>query len=87
MPASKWWDNIVNTCSNNMVFFNSKHHLGEWLGRSPGTTGEMLTVEKTVELSRPTYTGKMELDFARPPKEELMRRWADIGLKGDFWKL
>ena len=87
MPASKWWDNIVNTCSNNMVFFSSKQHLGEWLAGNHSITGQTLSIEKTVELSRPTYTGKMELDFARPPKEELVQRWAAIGLKGDFWKL
>src|SRR5437879_369366 len=72
MPASKWWDNIVNTCSNNMVFFSSKQHLGEWLAGNHSITGQTLSIEKTVELSRPTYTGKMELDFARPPKEELV---------------
>jgi len=87
MPASKWWDNIVNTCSNNMVFFSSKQHLAEWQARNPATTGEALSIEKTVELSRPTYATRMELDFSRPPKEELMQRWASIGLKGDFWKL
>ncbi len=87
VPAAKWWDSIVNTCSNNMVFFSSQRHLDEWLSRNPGLKGETLTVEKTAELSRPTYTGKMELDFERPPKDELMKRWAAIGLTGDFWKL
>ena len=53
----------------------------------PRLKGQTLTVEKTVELSRPTYAGKMELDFERPPKDELMKRWAAIGLTGDFWKL
>lgn len=87
LPAAKWWDNIVNTCSNNMVFFGSEQHLREWLASYPSLTGEALTVEKTVELSRPTYAGKMELDFSRPQKDELMRRWAAIGLSGDFWRL
>jgi hypothetical protein len=87
MPAAKWWDSIVNTCSNNMVFFSSQGHLDDWLYANPGPQGESLIVEKTVELSRPTYTGKMETNFERPPKDELMKRWAAIGLHGDFWKL
>ena len=87
VPAAKWWNNIVNTCSNNMVFFSSKDHLDEWLKANPDLSGESLTVEKAVELSRPTYTGKMELDFERPSKDELMKRWAGIGFSGDFWKL
>lgn len=87
MPAAKWWDSIVNTCSNNMVFFSSQQHLNEWLDKDPSMKGESLTVDKTVELSKPTYTGKMELDFERPPKDELMKRWAAAGLTGDFWRL
>ena len=31
LPASKWWENIVLTCSNNMVFFSSKNNLAEWM--------------------------------------------------------
>src|SRR5229473_1554651 len=31
LPASKWWENILLTCSNNMVFFSSKNHLAEWI--------------------------------------------------------
>jgi hypothetical protein len=87
VPAVKWWDSIVNTCSNNMVFFSSRKHLQEWLEKNPGVRGEALTIEQTVELSVPTYRDKMKLDFARPPKDELMRRWAAIGLTRDFWKL
>jgi len=87
VPAAKWWESIVNTCSNNMVFFSSQQHLNEWLRKHPDLNGEALTVDKTVELSRPTYSGKIELDFTRPTKEDLMKMWAKIGLTGDFWKL
>src|SRR5881397_2101933 len=43
LPASKWWENIVLTCSNNMVFFGSKEHLAEWTHSNSQTRGEALT--------------------------------------------
>ena len=30
LPAAQWWNDIVNTCSNHMVFFRSASHLDEW---------------------------------------------------------
>ena len=27
LPASQWWNDIVSTCSNHMVFFSSESHL------------------------------------------------------------
>lgn len=87
VPAAKWFDNLVNTCSNNMVFHSSKEHLNQWLARNPGLSGEQLTIAKTIELSAGTYKGRMNLDYARPPRDQLMKYWDSIGLHGDFWKL
>jgi len=86
LPAARWWDDITNTCSNNMVFFSSPRHLAEW--RGGGTDeGAALTLEKTIKLSLPLYTRKMQLDYERPGKEELMAWFRSIGLAGEFWKL
>src|SRR5438445_2566439 len=71
MPASKWWDNIVNTCSNNMVFFSSKHHLEEWLAGNHSIKGQTLSIGKPVELSKPPKRGRRELDFGRPRRTVL----------------
>src|SRR6266852_4354034 len=51
LPASKWWENILLTCSNNMVFFSSKDHLAEWIKSGGSTGGEALTIEQTLGLS------------------------------------
>ena len=55
LPASKWWDNIVLTCSNNMVFFSSKNHLDEWIKSGAAIGGEALTINQTLRLSIPIY--------------------------------
>ena len=87
VPAAKWWNNIVNTCSNNMIFLSSRDHLDEWLGANPGLIGEALTIEKTLEVSMPLYKDKMKLEYRRPAKDELAGYLDSIGLRGDFWKL
>ena len=87
VPAAKWWENVVNTCSNNMIFFSSKRHLEEWQGKNKMLTGATLSLNQTIELSIPLYQDKMKLDYARPSKEELTSYMNSMGLTGDFWKL
>ncbi len=87
LPAAKWWDDIVNTCSNHMTFFQSQTHLDQWLKANPGGRGEAVTVEQIIKLSIPIYGDKMELDYERPSKDELNAHFKSLGLEGDFWKL
>jgi hypothetical protein len=87
LPASKWWENILLTCSNNMVFFSSKDHLDEWKRRGSVTGGEALTIEQTLRLSVPIYKDKMSLDYARPSREQTIAHFQSLGLTSDFWKI
>jgi len=87
LPASKWWENIVLTCSNNMVFFSSKNHLAEWMKSGNVTGGEALTIEQTLRLSLPIYKTKMSLDYARPSREQTIAHFQSLGLTSDFWKI
>ena len=87
LPASKWWENIVLTCSNNMVFFSSKDHLAEWMGTGSFTRGEALTIDQTLRLSLPIYKEKMSLHYARPSREQTIAHFQSLGLTGDFWKI
>jgi len=87
LPASQWWRDIVNTCSNNMVFFSSKAHLKEWKEKNGVEGGAALTVEQMIRLSLPLYKTKMRLDYSRPPKEQLQAYFGSLGLTGDFWRL
>ena len=87
LPASKWWENIVLTCSNNMVFFSSKAHLAEWMRTGSVTGGEALTIDQTLRLSVPIYKEKMSLDYTRPSRDQTIAHFQSIGLIGDFWKI
>src|SRR6267143_6779781 len=87
LPASRWWENILLTCSNNMVFFSSKNHLAEWMKSVNVTGGEALTIEQTLRLSLPIYKTKMSLDYARPSREQTIAHFLSLGLTSDFWKI
>src|SRR5690348_13343262 len=87
LPASKWWENILLTCSNNMVFFSSKKHLAEWTQSGSQVGGEALTIEQTLKLSVPIYKTKMSLDYARPSRDQTIAHFQSLGLTGDFWKI
>ena len=87
VPVSKWYENLINTCSNNMVYFSSKTHLDQWLTSHPTLHGEALTVSKMIEVCRPLSRGRMNLDYAKPAGDQLTKYWNSIGLHGDFWKM
>ena len=87
LPASKWWENIVLTCSNNMVFLSSKDHLADWIRSGAASGGEALTIEQTLKLSVPIYKTKMSLDYARPSREQTIAHFQSLGLTSDFWKI
>ena len=87
LPASKWWENIQLTCSNNMVFFSSNDHLAEWTKSNVGAAGEALTIDQTLQLSVPTYKTKMNIDYTRPSGEQTIAHLQSLGLTSDFWKI
>lgn len=87
IPAAKWWDDVIISCSNTMLFFSSKEHLVEWQQVMQDHSGEALTLEQTLRISVPLYKEKMSIDYARPVKADLSAYFESIGLHGDFWKL
>jgi len=87
VPAHKWWEDIVSSCSNAMFFFSSKDHLQGWLTDNPEVVGQAITVEQTLKISAPIYGGRMEVDYERPSREVIEAQFESAGLRGDFWKL
>lgn len=86
VPVSRWYDNLINTCSNNMVYFASKQHMDMWLGDHPSLCGEALSVGQMAKVCEPLSKGRMNLSYERPPKEQLVAYWESLGLKADFWR-
>ena len=87
VPVASWYDNLINTCSNNMVYFGSKEHRDRWLESHPGLVGETLTVEKMAEACEPLSKDRMKLNYIRPSPKELMAYWSSIGLTSGYWRI
>jgi len=84
MPVARWYENLINTCSNNMVYFSSRDHMESWLENAP-LNGEALTVEKMADVCKPLAEGRLDLDWQRPTRDELMAYWDSVGLTSPFW--
>lgn len=87
VPASKWWEDIVSTCSNNMSFFSSREHWREWAHAEREELGELITVEQALMISDPLYRERVTYEYARPSREVIMERFQSAGLRSGFWKL
>jgi len=87
LPAAQWWDDILNTCSNHMVFFRGTSHIDDWRSENPASLDAALTIEQTHALSVPLYRDRLKLEYVRPSKDELVAHFASLGLTGPFWNL
>jgi Alkylmercury lyase len=85
-PVAKWYDNLVATCSNTMVFFESRAHLKEWQQVHPEPNGVALAIDKMIEVITPISKGRTTKEYQMPSKDELMAHWDLIGLRGTFWE-
>jgi Alkylmercury lyase len=85
-PVSRWYDDLVVTCSNTMVFFQSQGHLTSWKPTHPAAKGGVaLDVPTVLQVVRPVSTGRAEPDYEMPSRQQLMAHWASLGLDGSFW--
>ena len=87
LRPTQWWENIVTTCSNTMVFFASTEHRDESDLCAPPDQAASLTPDEVHALSGPIYGRKFELDYARPTRDELLDHFAKLGLTGDYWRI
>jgi hypothetical protein len=87
LRPTEWWEDIVTTCSNTMVFFASAEHRDASDLCAPPDQSASLTPDQVHALSGPIYARKFELDYARPSREELLDHFATMGLTGDYWRI
>ncbi|MCI4347002.1 MAG: alkylmercury lyase family protein [Thermoplasmata archaeon] len=84
-PVSRWYDNLVMTCSNTMVFFAGPDHLTGWQNGGASFEGARLTVDQMIQVVTPISRGRATLEYEMPSKIQLMSHWKSIGLDGPFW--
>lgn len=87
LRPTEWWDDIVTTCSNTMVFFASPEHRDASDLAAPADAAASMTPDQVHALSGPIYARKFAIDYARPSRDTLLEHFARIGFTGPYWQL
>lgn len=87
LRPTQWWEDIITTCSNTMVFFCSQEHRDASNLASSPADGASLTPQQVHELGVPLYSKKLAIDYVRPGRDELMAHFAALGLTSPYWQI
>jgi hypothetical protein len=87
LKPTQWWEDIILTCSNTMVFFCSAEHRDASGLATEEQPGASLTPDETHTLGVPLYKDRLRIDYARPGRDELKAHFASLGLTGPFWQI
>ena len=79
VPAARWWDDVVWTCSNIRLACDARH-----VGEGGGAVVDLATMWR---LGSVWYGDRLRDDFRRRSPEEANAVFADLGLTGGFWTL
>ncbi|MEP7378530.1 MAG: organomercurial lyase [Chloroflexota bacterium] len=88
LRPTQWWEDIILSCSNTMVFFCSADHRdASGLVRETEQPGASLTPDQTHAVGVPLYADRMKVDYVRPGREALNAHFATLGLTGPYWQI
>lgn len=86
IPACKFWDNVVYTCSM-MLIFENETEIDEWCQQHHKPKGEVLPIEQVWSLAQIWYGNYLDKDFKCKTKEIAENMFRQVGLTSDFWLL
>ena len=84
VPASRWWDDIVYTCTT-MNLFRSEAHVDGWHGSRQ--RGKTTTVSKLAELAEVWWHDRLDPEWQPHSREQNQAILDRLGLVGVFWQL
>jgi alkylmercury lyase-like protein len=87
LRPTEWWEDIITTCSNTMVFFCSAEHRDASGLKAPADQAASLTPQQTHELGVPLYKDRLKLEYVRPGRDELNAHFESLGLTGPYWRI
>jgi hypothetical protein len=87
LRPTEWWEDIITTCSNTMVFFCSEDHRDASGLSAAADRAASLTPQQTYELSIPLYDRRLEIDYVRPSRDQLNAHFASLGLTEPYWRI
>jgi hypothetical protein len=86
LKPTQWWEDIILTCSNTMVFFCSAEHR-DASGLLEPEPGASLTPDEAHALGVPLYADRLKIDYQRPGRDQLNAHFAALGLTGPYWQI
>lgn len=85
VPVLHQWDDVVATCSRQLLFCRPAH-VDEWCARTGTGKGEVLDLRTLWTLATRWYHGRMTREYRRRTPAEAGVFFAGIGLTGEFWR-
>jgi hypothetical protein len=86
IPARRFWNNVVYTCSMMLVFRNETE-IDKWCRQHNKPKGEVLPIEQVWSLAKIWYGNYLDTNFKRKTKEIAEDMFRQVGLSTDFWRL
>jgi len=87
LRPSQWWEDIITTCSNTMVFFCSPEHRDVSNLCAPAEQAASITPDQAHRLGVPLYRHRLKIDYQRPGRDDLNAHFASLGLTGPYWQI
>jgi alkylmercury lyase-like protein len=86
IPAAKWWDDIVLTCST-MLLFLSDGHVDAWCRSMGMDRGAIFTPSQMWFVAKAWYRNRLGPEWHRFTVQEAQDLFGEAGLTGPFWLL
>jgi hypothetical protein len=86
VPAARWWDDVVRTCST-IRLASSAGHVEDWAASGGGRVGAMVDLVTMWRLGKVWYGDRLHDDHRRRNTEEATAVFAELGLTGPFWRM
>ena len=85
-PAHRIWPDAAHACDNQLIFC-SETHVEEWLERTGGDRGYVMSLETLWRLAAHWYDGRLGTPYIRREPIAAAEYFRSVGLRGPFWGL
>jgi Alkylmercury lyase len=86
VPAARWWDDVVLTCSTIRLACDPGH-VRAWSATAGEPVGAVVDLPTMWRLGKVWYEDRLHDDHRRRTSEEAVAVFAELGLDGPFWDM
>jgi hypothetical protein len=86
VPAARWWDDVVGTCSTIRLACD-REHVDAWAAAAGERVGAVVDLETMWRLGKVWYEDRLHDDHRRRTPAEATAVFAELGLTGPRWDM